>query len=252
LPPLVAAFQPQLGVGGYAYLSAWQWSFYDPARQALSETLTLWTTIAACGGFVWAVSNSALRTLLAVSVAYLGLAWIVVVAPSLVLAGEAARGAAQAWPLRVLLASSFGVLFLASHPGTARTLLSELPRSLGYVAVLWVAAWYGGAELPHVVSCSALLLAVLVATPAPSVREGMERGVRAWPPALAGLVLLALATPMPMLSALGAAILLVRESRGRIGPAPTSSVAEAWLARGFTAFASFALGAAVPFLPFVR
>ncbi|HEX7479026.1 MAG TPA: hypothetical protein VF331_14565 [Polyangiales bacterium] len=92
LPPILEGLFPALGGKYYDYMFQWQVSFYDPSFQPLSETFTVWLAIALTGVFVGVATSSLLRGLCALVLAWLALAWMGVIVPSMMWSPGAAAG----------------------------------------------------------------------------------------------------------------------------------------------------------------
>jgi len=69
LPPLLSLFFPIDTTTRYIYFSSFTWSLFAP-EQPVSESLTIWMVISACGVFAAQVSKSIIRSIITVLGAY--------------------------------------------------------------------------------------------------------------------------------------------------------------------------------------
>jgi hypothetical protein len=246
-PPLMAAFVPALG-GGYAYMTAWQLHFLAPADQALSETVTLWMTILACLVFVSLISRSFWRGAAAAMLAWAGLAWTMVIAPSLLLHGAVVRAEPQTWRLQVTLALSCIALFMIAHGETSADWLRRLPRQLPFLLVLLLGALRGHALGPSTVFSGAVLLWLLLsaADPAATSADCEQQRRLLWHTGLSVLLLGNVLLHAPLLALWGGALLIVRWlpkvlRHGAQAPWPTGVT---FGVEGLTALCAFCMGSA--------
>jgi hypothetical protein len=201
-PPILAALAPSLGSSGPARLADWQLDLQGPDLAPV-ESLALWTSIVLCGVFTRWTTGSWGRALAATSLAWLGLAAIVVAVPSmLVRAPSVAAGAG------VIFAATGLVLFLLTRRELAWAVFRGAPRALPFLGLVVLGSLRVSAT--GLVERTFLVLWILLVTAPHVVREGDLAGESVWLLSLSALLVLNVLLVAPLVALSAAALLLAR------------------------------------------